>query len=347
MRLDPLLTINNLHVHFYLDEGVVRAVDGFDLTIPRGATVCLVGESGCGKSVAALAILRLLSPPGRIVNGAITLQREAGRVELTTLGDESAAMRRIRGKEIAMIFQEPMTALSPVHAIGNQILEMVLLHSGLKHAAAKARAINIMERVGIPDAARRFRQYPYEMSGGLRQRVMIAMALSCAPSLLIADEPTTALDVTLQAQILALLRELQCELGMSLLLITHDLGVVAEMAQQVAVMYLGRIVEQAPLHAIFTDPQHPYTRALLNSMPGRASRKAALSAIPGFVPSPFQHIPGCPFHPRCAERVTGLCDQGGCPQLQPATPEHMVACFVRQRAAAPPVSSAAGEEVNG
>ncbi|HEX2950369.1 MAG TPA: ABC transporter ATP-binding protein [Armatimonadota bacterium] len=329
--MEPLLTIDNLQVQFNLDEGVVRAVDGINLTIPRGTTVCLVGESGCGKSVAALSILRLVAPPGRIVSGKITLHQENGSVDLTALGDESEAIRRVRGEAISMIFQEPMTSLSPVHTIGNQIVEMIQLHTGLRKAAAKAQAIDIMGRVGIPEATRRFQQYPYEMSGGLRQRAMIAMALSCTPSLVIADEPTTALDVTIQAQILELMRTLLCELGMSILLITHDLGVVAEMAHQVAVMYLGRIVETGPVNAIFADPQHPYTRALLNSIPGRSPRKSALQAIPGSVPGPLQQIPGCPFHPRCAERVAGLCDVGACPQLFTVSPEHQTACFVRQR----------------
>ena len=328
--MDQLLTIENLQTHFLLDEGIVRAVDGINLVIPRGKTVCLLGESGCGKSMAALSVLRLISPPGRIVAGKVTLHRTPS-VELTALGEESEKMRRIRGKEIAMIFQEPMTSLSPVHAIGEQILEMVRLHAGLTKPAAKARALQAMERVGIPDAVRRFRQYPHEMSGGLRQRAMIAMALSCSPSLLIADEPTTALDVTIQAQILELMRELQQESGMSILLITHDLGVVAEMAHEVAVMYLGRIVEQADVQQIFADPQHPYTRALLQSIPGRAPRKTALHAIPGSVPDAFQQIAGCPFHPRCTEAVNGLCDTGDRPALIELAGGHKVACVVRER----------------
>ncbi len=284
--MEALLTIDNLQTHFFLDEGVVRAVDGIDLVIPRGATLGLVGESGCGKSVAALSLLRLISPPGRIVAGKIILHRQQGDMELTALDDEGEAMRRIRGEEIAMIFQEPMTSLSPVHTIGDQIIEMVLLHLRMKKAAAKAYVLKMMERVGISDAERRYRQYPYEMSGGLRQRAMIAMALCCKPSLLIADEPTTALDVTIQAQILELMRELQQEMGMSILLITHDLGVVAEMAQQVAVMYLGRIVEQAPVKEIFSNPQHPYTRALLQLHPrsrppeNRAQRHSGQRAGP-------------------------------------------------------------------
>jgi len=328
---DNLLTIENLHTHFFLDEGIVRAVDGIDLAIPRGTTLCLVGESGCGKSVAAFSVLRLISSPGRIVEGKITLHRQQGDIDLTALKDDGEAIRKIRGREIAMIFQEPMTSLSPVHTVGEQILEMVTLHSGMSKAGAKAHAVKSMERVGIPDAARRFHQFPHEMSGGLRQRAMIAMALSCSPSLLIADEPTTALDVTIQAQILELMREQQQALNMSILLITHDLGVVAEMAQEVAVMYLGRIVEQALVASIFATPQHPYTRALLQSIPGRAPRKTALQAIPGSVPDPFQQIAGCPFHPRCAEAVAGLCDQGERPRLLEMEPGHKAACFVRQR----------------
>jgi oligopeptide/dipeptide ABC transporter ATP-binding protein len=328
--MTDLLTITDLHTRFFLDEGVVDAVDGVDLAIPRGGTVALVGESGCGKSVAALSVLRLVSPPGRITAGRIVLHGERD-LELTALPEDGEALRRVRGAEIAMIFQEPMTALSPVHRVGAQIAEAVALHQRVGRREALARAVAMMARVGIPDASRRVRQYPHELSGGLRQRAMIAMALVCRPKLLIADEPTTALDVTVQAQILALLRELQAELGMALLLITHDLGVVAEMAQTVAVMYLGRIVEHAPVAALFDDPRHPYTAALLRSMPGRGARKAPLAAIPGAVPAPGTPIPGCPFHPRCGEAVAGVCDVGGKPALREVAPGHATACLLRQR----------------
>jgi oligopeptide/dipeptide ABC transporter ATP-binding protein len=352
--MEKLLTIENLKTYFFLDEGTVRAVDGVDLVIPRGTTLAIVGESGCGKSITAFSILRLISPPGRIVSGKITLHRKGGSacappsgkevitasetsvvatedIDLTALPEDSDAIRRVRGHEIAMIFQEPMTSLSPVHTVGAQIMEAVTLHTTLRGEAAKQRAIEMMERVGIPDALRRFREYPHELSGGLRQRAMIAMALSCRPSLLIADEPTTALDVTIQAQILQVIRDLQEELGMSVLLITHDLGVVAEMASEVAVMYMGRIVEQASVENIFAHPQHPYTQALLQSIPGRAERKSALKAIKGSVPDAFATIIGCPFHPRCEEYVRGLCDVGDRPPLVTLTPGHCAACLVRQK----------------
>ncbi len=325
----PLLTIEDLSTQFALDEGTVRAVDGVNLVIPRGGTVGIVGESGCGKSITALSILRLIAPPGHITGGKITLHRESGDVDITALPENSEELRRIRGGEIAMIFQEPMTAFSPVHSIGNQLQEAVLLHSDRRGKEAHAHVVATMTRAGIPDAARRFGQYPHEMSGGLLQRSMIAMGIACNPTLLIADEPTTALDVTIQAQIMEVLRELQRETNMALLLITHDLGVVAEMAETVAVMYLGRIVELAPVVELFADPQHPYTRALLRSIPGRGPRKRALEVITGGVPDPFTRLPGCPFCPRCREAVPATCDLGDRPPLHEVKPGHYVACGVR------------------
>jgi peptide/nickel transport system ATP-binding protein len=330
--LNTLLTVKDLKTHFFLDEGTVYAVDGVDLEIPKAKTVGLVGESGCGKSVTAFSILRLVSHPGKIVSGSIILNGKHGTADLAKMDDEGDAIRRIRGREIAMIFQEPMTSLSPVHTVGSQILESILLHTDMNKKDAKARAVKILEHVGVPDAGRRYRQYPHEMSGGLRQRTMIAMALSCRPSLLIADEPTTALDVTIQAQILQLMRDLQKETGMSILLITHDWGVIAEMADEVAVMYLGRIVEKTDVLRIFEEPLHPYTRALLKSMPGlETTRKSKLKVISGSVPDPFERIPGCPFHPRCEEAEKGLCDQGTHPELFAKDDKHKVACFVRRR----------------
>jgi len=324
---EPIVSIEGLKTHFFLDEGTVRAVEGVDLVIPRGTTVGLVGESGCGKSVTALSILRLISPPGRIVAGKITLHRDGERLVLTDLPDEGKEIRQIRGKEISMIFQEPMTSLSPVHTIGNQIVEAVTLHTPLRGKGAWAHAVEMLGKVGIPDPARRARQYPHELSGGMRQRAMIAMALACRPSLLIADEPTTALDVTIQAQILDLMRDLQSELDMAILLITHDLGVVAEMASEVAVMYCGRIVEHAPTAAIYSEPLHPYTQALLRSIPGRGTeRKSRLRVIRGSVPEPFQQVPGCPFHPRCERAEPGVCGRGEAPPLREARPGHHVAC---------------------
>ncbi|MFP4057698.1 MAG: ABC transporter ATP-binding protein [Candidatus Brocadiia bacterium] len=344
---EPLLTIRDLKTSFFLDEGTVCAVDGVDLDVPRGTTVGLVGESGCGKSVTALSVLRLISEPGRIVEGQILLHQDGREVDLARLDAEGQAIRRIRGEEIAMIFQEPMTSLSPVHTVGNQIVEALRLHTRMTRREASAYAQDMLQRVGIPDAARRARQYPHELSGGMRQRAMIAMALCCHPALLIADEPTTALDVTIQAQILELMRDLQDEFAMSILLITHDLGVVAEMARQVAVMYLGRVVEQADSQRIFAHPQHPYTRALMRSIPGRgARRKARLATITGSVPDPFARIPGCPFHPRCQEAEAGLCDAGEPPPLLELDPGHGVACLVRHRehgSQAPQPPDAGGE----
>ena len=328
--MPPLLSIKNLHTHFFLDEGTVRAVDGVDLQIPRGKTLCLVGESGCGKSITAFSLLQMIQRPGQIVDGQITLHRENGPVELTGLPADGKEMRNIRGSEIAMIFQEPMTSLSPVHNVGSQIAEAILLHTECDKKEAKERAVHIMDRVGIPDATRRYEAFPHELSGGLRQRAMIAMALSCRPTLLIADEPTTALDVTIQAQILALMRELQEELGMAILLITHDLGVVAQMADEVAVMYWGRIVEYGEVRKIFQRPEHPYTAALMRSLPGlHVERQSELEAIRGSVPDPFEALYGCAFHPRCDEYRQGLCDVGERPLLHEIETDHLSACLLR------------------
>ena len=328
--MPPILTIQNLHTYFFLDEGTVRAVDGVNLEIPRGKTLCLVGESGCGKSITAFSLLQMIQQPGRIVDGQIALHRENQPLVLTALAPDGKQMRQIRGSVIAMIFQEPMTSLSPVHSVGSQIAEAIRLHTKSKKKEARDRAIHIMERVGISDASRRYSAYPHEMSGGLRQRAMIAMALSCQPTLLIADEPTTALDVTIQAQILALMRELQEELGMAILLITHDLGVVAQMADEVAVMYWGRIVEFGDVNSIFQHPAHPYTEALLRSLPGlHIERQSELEAIRGSVPDPFQPLAGCAFHPRCSEALQGKCDLGERPELREIEAGHLSACLLR------------------
>ena len=328
--MPPILSIDNLHTHFFLDEGTVRAVDGVDLEIPHSQTLCLVGESGCGKSITAFSLLQMIQHPGKIVDGQITLHRENGPVALTALPPDGSTMRQIRGSDIAMIFQEPMTSLSPVHNVGSQIAEAIRLHTDSNKREAKDHAIHIMERVGIPDAARRYGEYPHELSGGLRQRAMIAMALSCRPTLLIADEPTTALDVAIQAQILALMRELQAELGMAILLITHDLGVVAQMADEVAVMYWGRVVEYGKVNKIFQRPEHPYTEALMRSLPGlHIERQSELEAIRGSVPDPFQQLAGCAFHPRCDECQQGLCDVGTRPPLHEIETGHLSACLKR------------------
>jgi oligopeptide/dipeptide ABC transporter ATP-binding protein len=318
MTDDLLLEVQGLKTHFFTDEGVVRAVDGVDFEVERGKTLCLVGESGCGKSVTARSILQIVDRPGRIVAGKILLRRRASDgaaqreevVDLAALDPRGQQIRELRGKEIAMIFQEPMTSLSPVYTIGNQVMEAILLHLPVTQKQARERAIELLRRVGIPRPEQRIDAYPFQLSGGMRQRAMIAMALACNPSLLIADEPTTALDVTTQAQILELLRELQRERGMAILLITHDLGVVAEMADDVAVMYLGIVAERGDVDSIFHQPRHPYTRALLRSIP-RVGLKAGqrLSPIAGMVPGPFNRPAGCPFHTRCDSFMPGVCDR--------------------------------------
>jgi oligopeptide/dipeptide ABC transporter ATP-binding protein len=308
-----LLEIDDLKVHFHTGEGVVKAVDGVTYTIPRGKTLCVVGESGSGKSVAARAILGIVHRPGKVAGGKITYHKPDERggttpVEITALKRNGRDIRQVRGGEIAMIFQEPMTSLSPMYTVGNQIIEAIQLHSDVSKAEARNRAIELLRRVGIPRPETRVDEYPFRMSGGMLQRCMIAMALSCNPKLLIADEPTTALDVTTQAQILDLMRELQEETGMSLLFITHDLGVVAEIADDVAVMYLGKVVESADVDTIFNAPAHPYTRALLHSIPTIGAERTRLFPIEGMVPSPYNRPSGCVFHTRCAYRVPGLCD---------------------------------------
>jgi peptide/nickel transport system ATP-binding protein len=327
-----LIEIRNLDVRFFLKEGTVCAVNGIDLNIPPRKTLGLVGESGCGKSIMAKAMLRILPPRGRIVTGTIKLAaREPGHapIDITALESNSRELRRIRGGDISMIFQEPMTSLSPVHTVGNQIIEAVRLHQQVSKQEAHARAVEMLHFVGIPMAERRVDAYPHELSGGLRQRCMIAMALSCHPRLLIADEPTTALDVTIQAQILNLIERLQKELQMAVMIITHDLGVIAETADEVAVMYLGRIVEQAPVDAIFHDPKHPYTHGLLASIPRFGKGNAArLASIPGTLPDPFTTPRGCAFHPRCPHAIKGVCDAGNAPALRNVGAAHTVACHL-------------------
>jgi peptide/nickel transport system ATP-binding protein/oligopeptide transport system ATP-binding protein len=290
----PLLRLDDLRTHFFTDDGVVRAVDGVSYELGERETLAVVGESGSGKSVTALSILRLVAePPGRIVGGRILFR---GR-DLASL--PSSEMRKIRGKEISMIFQEPMSSLNPVYTCGEQIMEALVLHEGIDRRAARARAVEMLRLVGIPLPEQRVDEYPHQMSGGMRQRVMIAMALACRPAILIADEPTTALDVTIQAQILDLLKRLQAELGMAVLLITHDLGVVAETADRVAVMYAGQVVEYCPVEAAFRRTLHPYTAGLLGSLPRLGDKRATLRVIPGNVPNPARFPEGCRFHPRC------------------------------------------------
>jgi oligopeptide/dipeptide ABC transporter ATP-binding protein len=290
----PLLEVCSLSTHFFTEEGVVRAVENVSFEIHSGEILGLVGESGCGKSVTGLSILKLIPiPPGRIVNGEILFDGKR-LLEL-----EEKEMERVRGNEISMIFQEPMTSLNPVFTIGDQIMEAILLHQGGIKTEARKRTIEILDRVRIPSPEIRVDAYPHQLSGGMRQRAMIAMALSCQPKLLIADEPTTALDVTIQSQVLHLLKEIQREMGMAVMLITHDLGVVAEIADQVAVMYAGRILEYGPIEAIFEQVRHPYTKGLMQSIPLLEEKKSRLNAIPGQVPNPMDLPVGCKFHPRC------------------------------------------------
>jgi peptide/nickel transport system ATP-binding protein len=297
-----LLRVEGLKTYFFTEDGVVHAVDGVDFTVRRGETLGIVGESGSGKSVTSLSIMRLVSYPGRIVEGRVLFDGK----DLGTLSDEE--MRQVRGDNISMIFQQPSTALNPVFRVGDQIVETLEIHQGLRGADAERRCVELLQMVGLPDPTRRMRQYPHELSGGQAQRVMIAMALACNPELLIADEPTTALDVTIQAQILDLMRELREKVDTSIILITHDMGVVAEMADSVIVMYAGQVVEHAEVRAIFADPKHPYTVGLLNSMPVLGQVKDELEVIPGTVPSLMNPPEGCRFAPRCPRRFE-KCDQ--------------------------------------
>ena len=333
MTSAPLLSVHNLKTYFFTDEGVVRAVDGASFEVHAGKTVGIVGESGCGKSVTALSVLRIVQSPGRIVEGAIRLRRadasgKRGEVDLAGLEPEGEEIRAIRGGEIALVFQEPMTSFSPHYTIGNQIVETIQLHQAVGKAEARNRTIELLRMVGIPRPERRIDEYPFELSGGLRQRVMIAMALSCNPKILIADEPTTALDVTTQAQILDLLRDIQAQTQMSVIIITHDMGVIAEMADDVIVMYLGRVVESGPVDEIFHAPKHPYTRALLRSIPSIfAEPRSKLPTIAGSIPHPHNRPSGCPFNPRCAEAMPGVCERR-VPQLRPISPSQNVSCFL-------------------
>ncbi|MCC6167139.1 MAG: ABC transporter ATP-binding protein [Caldilineaceae bacterium] len=334
-----LLEVNSLKTYFFLDEGTVKAVDGIDFSVAHGKTLCVVGESGCGKSVMARAILGIVPRPGKVVDGSILFHKRSGAsgvsettVDLAQLDPTGSAIREIRGAEIAMVFQEPMTSFSPVHTIGNQITEAVLLHQEVSKEQASAIAIDMLRRCGLPRAERVLDQFPWSLSGGMRQRAMIARALVCRPSLLIADEPTTALDVTTETQILELMKDLQQELGMAILFITHDLGVVAEMADEVIVMYLGKVVERADVVSLFRAAKHPYTRALLRSIPTiEKERRRRLDTIEGMVPDPYNVPPGCPFHPRCPDFMPGICDV-----IEPSTYRtadgHLVRCLLYDEA---------------
>lgn len=327
-----LLEIKDLKTHFFTESGVVRAVDGVSFSVERGKTVGVLGESGCGKSVTSYSVLQLVSPPGRIVGGEIRFHRSKGAkrevVDLAKLNPRGEEIRQIRGNEIAMIFQEPMTSLDPLFTIGDQLAEAILVHQKMSKRSALDRSAELLDKVRLPEARDLLTKYPHQLSGGMRQRVMIAMALSGQPSLLIADEPTTALDVTTEAQILDLLRSLQQEFNMAILFITHDLGVIAEMAEEVVVMYLGRVVEKTDIRSLFNEPKHPYTRALLESIPkvGHKS-EGPLRTIEGMVPSPFAIPRGCPFHPRCAHFIPGVCD-AAVPEEIPVGANHSVRCVL-------------------
>ncbi len=314
-----LLEIRDLETHYDTPQGLVRAVDGASLTVREGQTVAIVGESGCGKSVMLRSIMRIVPKPGRTVAGTIRYLKPDGRqVDLAQLPVDGPEIRRIRGGEISMIFQEPMSSLSPVHTIGSQIIEAITLHRDVTRGEARRLAIDTLAKVAMPRPEQIVDQYPHEISGGMRQRAMIAMALSCEPRLLIADEPTTALDVTTQAQILALMRRLQQEFGMAIIFVTHDLGVVAQMTEFVAVMYMGQVVEAAPVDELFFAPRHPYTHALLHSIPRLGQRKTGerLMSIPGSVPDPYSRPPGCPFHTRCVHEDGWRC-RTELPELRP------------------------------
>ncbi len=331
----PLLSVRNLKTYFPLDEGTVRAVDGVSFDLDMSQTIGIVGESGCGKSITARSILGILDKPGRIEEGEILFSTRSSDgdapgeiVDLVQLDPNGVEMRSIRGGEIAYIFQEPMTSFSPVHTIGNQLIETIMLHRDVTKTEAREIAIEALRQVGIPLPEQRIDEYSFELSGGLRQRAMIAMALSSNPRILIADEPTTALDVTTQAQILDLMRGIQQEMGMAIILITHDLGVIAEMAEYVVVMYLGKVVERATVDEIFHNPKHPYTRALLQSIPRmQAASRERLASITGSVPHPYDRPTGCPYNPRCSDFMENRCDVQE-PGLRALQASHEVSCFL-------------------
>jgi oligopeptide/dipeptide ABC transporter ATP-binding protein len=324
----PLLEVRNLKTYFYTEDGLVRAVDGVNFEVYPGEVLGLVGESGCGKSVTSLSIMRLIAPPGKVIEGQILLD---GRNLLELHEDE---MIKVRGNRISMIFQQPQTALNPVFQVDDQIAEVLNIHQDFGKEAGKQRAVDLLKMVGIPDAEQRAESYPHELSGGMAQRVMIAMALACMPELLIADEPTTALDVTIQAQILDLMRDLRTKMGTSVILITHDLGVIAEMAERVAVMYAGEIVEQADVNSLFDRPLHPYTQGLIGSIPVLGKIKDRLDVIPGSVPNLVDLPPGCRFAPRCAAREKYACKicAERRPDLIEADADHLVRCWLYQDA---------------
>ena len=326
-----LIRVEDLRVQFRTQLGVVNALNGVTFRIPRGKVLGVVGESGCGKSITGLSIMQLVPNPGRIAAGQVLFygKNAGGPVDLLKYERNSSEMRGIRGKSISMIFQEPMTSLNPCYTVGNQIMEAILLHQTPDKEQARGQSIEILRKVGMPNPDRIFKSYPHQLSGGMRQRAMIAMALSCQPELIIADEPTTALDVTTEAQILDLMRELQAEIGMSIMFVTHNLGVVAQMCDEVVVMYLGRIVERASVDELFYAPKHPYTQALLRSIPRLGTgRKEYLEVIQGTIPDPYSTVTGCPFHPRCPSAISGVCDQVEPEEVSTAGVGHAVRCHL-------------------
>jgi oligopeptide/dipeptide ABC transporter ATP-binding protein len=316
--MNTLLEVTDLQTQFRTDEGVVRAVDGVSFKVERGKTLGILGESGCGKSVLGFSILRLVQPPGQIVGGSILYYSQDGKsVDIARLEPRGKAIRELRGGHIGMIFQEPMTSLDPLYSVGQQFIEALLQHRKISKKEARAEAIHLLGKVGLPEPSQMVDRYPHQLSGGQRQRVMIAIALACKPSLLIADEPTTALDVTTEAQIIDLLKTLQQDFGMAMIFITHDLGVIGEVADETIVMYLGKIVERAPVRALFEAPKHPYTQALLASVPKLGQKTSSdLKAIQGMVPGPQDRPTGCPFHPRCPQAIVGVCDRETPPTVQ-------------------------------
>ncbi len=331
---EAILSVKDLKTYYPTMEGVVQGVDGVSFDIKPGMTLGVVGESGCGKSTLGRTILQVLDEPGQIAGGSILWKRtekdgQVNEIDISKLAPNSRTMRAIRGEDIALVFQEPMTAFSPVHTIGNQLSEAIVLHTDIPYKEAGERSRELLDMVGIPNPEQRLKEYAYQLSGGLRQRAMIAMALACDPKLLIADEPTTALDVTTQAQILALLRKLQEENGMAILLITHNLGVIAEMADEVVVMYLGKAVEKGPVEDVFYSPQHPYTQGLLRSIPSIYTKGVErLPSITGWIPHPFNRPSGCTFRPRCPSYMEGVCDQNDPEFLPLENTEQTVRCFL-------------------
>jgi oligopeptide/dipeptide ABC transporter ATP-binding protein len=330
---ETLVDVRDLKLYFFTDEGVVRAVDGVHLDIKRGKTLALVGESGCGKSVACRSLIQIVHSPGKIVSGEILYHRNGQDgideiIDIAKLKPTGRKIRTIRGKEISMIFQEPMTSISPMYTVGNQITEVIRLHTKATKQEAWQRAIDLLDKVDIPNPERLVEEYPFRLSGGMRQRAMIAIALSCNPTMLIADEPTTALDVTTQANILDLMLDLQQQYHMTLLFITHDMGVVAEIADDVAVMYLGKIVEKSDVYTIFNEPKHPYTQALLRSIPKIVATRQELDPIKGMVPNPYLRPGGCPFHPRCAQALPEC--RTVVPSVTQIDVNHTVQCLLYQ-----------------